>query len=235
MEWVSRKCIQKDIAKYNTKKAETYSDNQIGIVCPVYCGEMPNIVKQFLKTNKFDTKYRYLVLTYGNSASDCPEFTYNEFKKLGIKFDYIATVHCVDIYLPLFDMSKEKKTDKQTDIQIAYILKNIRLMKKSIPAATNNDKNLHKKVSTLNKIVPSINNGKMIKITDKCIGCKVCEKVCPIGNNIVLTYYAQRRNKTCEYCLACVHACPQKAIVVKHEKNKNERYRKENVSLEEVI
>lgn len=103
--------------------------------CPVYCGEMPNIVKQFLKTNKFDTKYMYLILTYGNSASDCPEFTYNEFKKLGIKFDYIDTVHCVDNYLPLFDMSKEKKTDKQTDIQIAYILKNIRLMKKSIPAA----------------------------------------------------------------------------------------------------
>ncbi len=72
----------------------------------------------------------YLILTYGNSASDCPEFTYNEFKALGINFDYIDTVHCVDNYLPVFDMAEEKKIDKDTGVQVAHIIKNIRLMKK---------------------------------------------------------------------------------------------------------
>lgn len=57
----------------------------------------------------------------------------------------------------------------------------------------------------------------------------------PDRQYIVLTDYAQRRSKKCEYCLACVHACPQKAIIIKHEKNKNERYRNENVSLDEII
>lgn len=104
------------------KNSSIYSDNQIGIVCPVYCGEIPNTVKEFLKESKFDTKYIYLILTYGNSASDCPEFTYNEFKALGINFDYIDTVHCVDNYLPVFDMAEEKKIDKDTDVQIAHIL-----------------------------------------------------------------------------------------------------------------
>ncbi len=217
------------------KNLSNYSDNQIGIVCPVYCGEIPNTVKEFLKKLKFDTKYMYLILTYGNSASDCPEFTYNEFKALGINFDYIDTVHCVDNYLPVFDMAVEKKIDKDTDIQIAHIIKNIRLMKKGVSTATDADRKLHKQVATLNKIIPSFNNGKMIKITDKCIGCKVCEKVCPTGNIIVLTDYAQRRSKKCEYCLASVHACPQKAVIIKHEKNKNERYRNENVSLDEII
>ena len=196
------------------KNSSIYSDNQIGIVCPVYCGEIPNTVKEFLKESKFDTKYMYLILTYGNSASDCPEFTYNEFKALGINFDYIDTVHCVYNYLPVFDMAEEKKIDKDTDVQIAHIIKNIRLMKKGVPTATDADRKLHKQVATLNKIIPSFNNGKMIKITDKCIGCKVCEKVCPTGNIIVLTDYAQRQSKKCEYCLACVHACPQKAIII---------------------
>ena len=72
----------------------------------------------------------YIILTYGNSASDCPEFTYNDFKALGINFDYIDTVHCVDNYLPVFDMAEEKKIDKDTDVQIEHIIKNIRLMKK---------------------------------------------------------------------------------------------------------
>ena len=185
------------------KNSSIYSDNQIGIVCPVYCGEIPNTVKEFLKKSKFDTKYMYLILTYGNSASDCPEFTYNEFKALGINFDYIDTVQCVDNYLPVFDMAEEKKIDKDTDVQIAHIIKNIRLMKKGVPTATDADRKLHKQVAT--------------------------------GNIIVLMDYAQRRSKKCEYCLACVHACPQKAIIIKHEKNKNERYRNENVSLDEII
>ena len=37
--------------------------DRIGIVCPVYCGEIPNTVKEFLKESKFDTKYMYLILT----------------------------------------------------------------------------------------------------------------------------------------------------------------------------
>lgn len=142
------------------KNSSIYSDNQIGIVCPVYCGEIPNTVKEFLKKSKFDTKYMYLILTYGNSASDCPEFTYNEFKALGINFDYIDTVHCVDNYLPVFDMAEEKKIDKDTDAQIAHIIKNIRLMKKGVPTATDADRKLHKQVATLNKIIPSFNNGR---------------------------------------------------------------------------
>lgn len=39
------------------KNSSIYSDNQIGIICPVYCGEIPNTVKEFLKESKFDTAY----------------------------------------------------------------------------------------------------------------------------------------------------------------------------------
>ena len=217
------------------KDEAKYSDDKIGVVCPVYCGEIPHIVKRFLALSKFDTPYMYLILTYGASASDCAEFTENEFKKFGLHFDYIDTVHCVDNYLPVFDMAEERKIDKQTDSQIDSIIRNIGISKKYIPSVTDEDRRLHKQVATLNKILPSFNNGKMIKITDNCVGCGVCEKVCPIGNITVLTGFAKRRSKKCEYCLACVHACPKKAIVVKREKNKNERYRNENVSLEEII
>lgn len=90
-------------------------------------------------------------------------------------------------------------------------------------------------MATLNKIIPSFNNGKMIKITDKCIGCKVCEKVCPTGNIIVLTDYAQRRSKNANTALPAFTLALKKAIIIKHEKNKNERYRNENVSLDEII
>ena len=154
----------------------------------------------------------YLILTYGNSASDCTEFTYNEFKALGINFDYIDTVHCVDNYLPVFDMAEEKKIDKDTDVQIAHIIKNIRLMKKGVPTATDADRKLHKQVATLNKIIPSFNNGKMIKITDKCIGCKKCIKElgCPAivlnNGNVCID------SSMCTGCGLCSQVCPVTAI-----------------------
>lgn len=212
-----------------------YSDDKIGIVCPVYCGEIPHIVKEFLKTSKFTAEYMFLILTYGMSASDCPEFTYNEFKNLGIAFDYIDTVHCVDNYLPAFDMAQEQKINKQTDAQIECIAENIRSMKRNIPASTAQDRKLHKRVAFLNKLIPSLNNGKMIEITNSCLGCGVCKTVCPVGNIEISGGKAQRRSPRCEYCLACVHACPQKAIFIKHERNRNERYKNKNISLDEII
>lgn len=40
----------------------------------------------------------------------------------------------------------------------------------------------------------------------------------------------------CQTCLACVHACPRKAIgLTVPEKNPQARYRNEHVSLEELM
>ena len=37
-----------------------------------------------------------------------------------------------------------------------------------------------------------------------------------------------------EYCLACVHNCPQKALTLHRERNPQARYRNENVSLGDI-
>lgn len=65
------------------KNAKTFEDDSIGIVCPVYCGKIPKTVFEFIKKSTFKTSYLYLVLTYGMSESDCPEFTFNQCKKQG--------------------------------------------------------------------------------------------------------------------------------------------------------
>ena len=46
---------------------------------------------------------------------------------------------------------------------------------------------------------------------------------------------SERIEKTCLFCLACIHACPGNAIKLKKEKNHYARYRNENVSLSELI
>lgn len=212
-----------------------FSDNKIGIVCPVYCGEIPHIVLEFLKKSKFNTAYLYMILTYGNDETDSAEFTYNQCSKFGVHFDYISCVKMIDNYLPVFDMNEQKALDKNINAQLLTILDDIDNLKKEIPPSTPDGRKLHARVAKMNKIIPSLNNGKAIKVNaDKCIGCKVCTQVCPIGN-IVVTISAQRLSKKCEFCLACVHSCPENAIGLKMDKNPNARYRNENITLQEII
>ncbi len=233
--YVARQFDENPISIVKTQKNATYLDESIGIICPTYCGEIPKIVFNFIKNSKFNTPYLYLILTYGMSESDCPEFTYNQCKKVSVTFDYISFVKMVDNYLPAFDMAEEKKIDKEIPSQIERIRREIESHKKDIPVANDEGRKLHKRVATMNKIFPTMNNGSLLKITDKCNGCGICAKVCPLDNFEITNGKAKRINKKCEFCLACIQHCPNKAISLKSDKNANARYINEHISLDEII
>lgn len=102
-----------------------FSDDKIGIVCPVYCGEIPHLVFEFIKKSKFSTPYLYMILTYGNDETDSAEFTYNQCRKIGVDFDYMHCVKMVDNYLPVFDMNEQKTMDKHIDAQLKAVMDDI--------------------------------------------------------------------------------------------------------------
>ena len=47
--------------------------------------------------------------------------------------------------------------------------------------------------------------------TSECIGCKRCEKSCPVGN-ITMKERRPVWGKNCTACLACYHVCPEHAV-----------------------
>lgn len=88
----------------------------------------------------------------------------------------------------------------------------------------------------MNRLTPAFNNGSQIVVKDNCIGCGICTKVCLIDNFYVKDGRAERKKKTCEFCLACVHNCPQKAIGLRlADKNPKARYWNEHISLQEIM
>ena len=40
-------------------------------------------------------------------------------------------------------------------------------------------------------------------VTDKCVGCAICTKVCPRSLFYIEDKKAKRKQNTCEFCLAC--------------------------------
>lgn len=213
-----------------------FEDKTIGIVSPIFAGEPPKIVFEFFKKAKLKTNYLYVIYTYGKSDSDAPEYLDKRLKGMGIKVQYIHSIKMVDNYLPAFDMNEEMAMDKQIDRQLENVIADINARKCGVPEATEEGRTLHAMVAKRGADAPEFNNGEQITVTDKCIGCGICVKVCPVGVFYIEGGKAKRRQSTCEFCLSCAQNCPQKAITLSiADKNPNARYRNEHITLEDII
>ena len=213
-----------------------FSADSIGIVSPVYGHEVPPMVKDFLRKAAFHTDYFYMILTYGNRHGGAAELAKQLCDDCGIDVKYINILWMVDNWLPSFDMNEQKAIDKKVDAQIAAICADLSARKAMIAPVTDVDRAAHQEyLSRIRQMPPDVFQH-FIKVGDACIGCGICEKVCPSGSIRVTGGKAVPIPGSCQTCLACVHACPQKAIgLAVPEKNPNARYRNEHITLSEII
>lgn len=189
-----------------------FKADKIGIVAPVYGHEVPSMVKDFLRKAHFDTDYFYIVLTYGNRHGGASELAQNFFKEQGIDPSYINVILMVDNYLPVFDMEEQIKIDKHVDEQIKQIKEDIDAGKKMISSVTDEDHRVHQMYLDIVASHPKDMYKKLYVITDSCIGCSICEKICPKGCFHVKDQRSYWNGQECITCMACIHACPTKAI-----------------------
>lgn len=213
-----------------------FTADKIGVVCPIYGHEMPKMVKEFLAKAEFNTSYFYIILTYGALHGGAAELAQSYLASIGKSADYINSIVMVDNFLPNFDMDQQRKINKKIDKNLAKIKENISARKRMVQKA-----GMQKFVHTM--YMKMVNNQPetvwaVYSVTDACIGCGICTKVCPAACVSVVDGKAKHELTNCQACYACVHACPQKAIgfnLPMPEKNPNARYRHEDISLEEII
>lgn len=211
----------------------------IGIVCPIYGHEMPELVKSFLKNAKFHTNYFYLVLTYGMLHGGAAELAEQYLEECGLKADYINTIIMVDNYLMAFDMKEQLALEpkKKIDEHIAKIKADIEARCHWRQKATLRDKMIHQGYLKMRKAHPIECEGGIFNVQSDCIGCGICTRVCPTGRILLVNQHAEYHDMSkCQMCLACVHHCPQNAIRLKiAEKNPMARYHNENIRLSEIV
>ena len=211
-------------------------DDAVGIVCPVYVAELPMMVFEFLKTAEIKTDYLFFVLTCGESYDTALGHAELAAKTRGWYIKYGNGVKMVYNYLPMFDMQEEvaKLPEKNVEGQIAQVCADI------------NDRKVQKVVITpeLKTQMDMYHNEYATKIlkkdtalsyyvTDYCVRCAFCSKVCP-SNNIKVTGMGVKFFDHCEVCMACIQNCPMKAIHMKEEKSPT-RYRNEHIMLKDII
>lgn len=213
-----------------------FKADEIGIVYPIYGHMPPNMVREFIGKARLEAGYKFAVLTYGARKCDAVEIWDRISRKAGNGFDYIGTIIMVDNWLPNFDMNEQIRIDKHIPENLQKIKEDIAAQRRWHEPVTEEERQIHRDFLARTGLDPEVGflmkSEKSFTVTDACISCGICTYVCPRGN-YSLTPGGAETSGDCEFCFACIHNCPQRAIRFTEikEANPEARYRNEHISL----
>ncbi|MGL1894192.1 MAG: EFR1 family ferrodoxin [Spirochaetaceae bacterium] len=216
-----------------TKDVISYAEN-IGIIFPVYCLDIPEIVKQFMKVLKTNNNsYIFIYYSYGGSSGNT---AFKSFKIL--KDNNIILSNYFGVKLP--DNSIVYTPPKENikiifDSAYKIIISSIdKICAKEISKAPPYNY-LNNISGALLKIgVWYLGFDRMYIIPDKCTNCNLCTRICPL-NNIEENESLPIIKKNCEMCFACINFCPKEAIRYHRMKDDNNfQYKNPHVTFSEI-
>jgi len=214
--------------------------NIIGVVFPVYYAHLPLIVEEIVKKLKLNKNvYVFAVATNGGGPATVLKKLKTNLEKNGATLNAGFLLHmpgnhvfgynpkAVTVESKVFRKEKEK-VEKIFDVISQRKNYKCEVSKLVIDTIL---------VKVLKKSVDKILNGLRVRDTkfwvDKsCNGCRLCEKICPVGNIEFKEKLIWKHN--CEQCTACIQYCPQQAIQWGKKTIKRRRYRNPNIDVNEL-
>lgn len=219
------------IARYREQDAVETDAEQIGLVFPVYYGELPVLVREFAgKLRDLKSKRVFAVCTYGGAAMDSLRSLRKLLEEYGGRLSLAFGVPMPQNSFPKWYESRRRRIAAQPKAcrKIARLVEdgaagiryhNGLLEWLMIPVTKYLVKPACEKMFSRASGLPEGSSAvRMMRRMDRnfavlepCNGCGTCAKVCPV-QNIVLENGKPVWQGRCEHCLACYSFCPRQAI-----------------------
>ena len=197
-------------------------EKRIGFVTPTYYYGLPSVVSFFLEKLRltgYHDQYVYLVLTCGKTTGDAAGQMGKLLKSKGVTL----SAQC-DI--PLSKLADPQEIEKELDAAEEYIDEARRVIRAKGTGDYNRCQGAAPGVVTT-LAYSAYAHGRSTKpfvVTDACIGCGLCQEICPCGAITLTDGKPAWTKPQCVRCLGCLHRCPVKAIHWKRADEDRGRY-----------
>jgi len=212
--------------------------DKIGIVFPVYYTGMPFLVKEFIeKVNIPKDAYVFTVVTFGGSQgvsiSQLEKLLNGKGAKLSASFG-VRMPGNYQVMYPPFSEEKQRECFNQEKEKVAQIVKSIE--NSEIVKSSGTGGGIQKTIGNMlyGGLFKPHEKDKKFWLDEKCNGCGICAKVCPVNNIKMMEGKPQWQHK-CEHCLACMQWCPKASIQYKKGTVKRGRYHHPDIELKELL
>ena len=214
-------------------ETDVRSAKRVGFVFPCYGGGAPADVLNYARRIQVGAG----AYTFGvsQSASYAGTGLAELNKIIPLRYWKTVTHHCSCIWLfphnlmvPPLSVKQAQKRSEKLAIQIAADVKANTVSEKKPPFNPLN--------AGENKAWPLIAKKKAaaFKVSDACIGCGQCERLCPRGN-IRIENGRAVIGVNCVQCLGCLQYCPKGAISIGAITDKREHYHNPNISAADLM
>ena len=181
-------------------------------VCPTYAWDIPRIFRSLLLSSSFGgNSLAYFVMTCGGSIGGPEKGLKRICVEKGLSFRGVKAVVMPENYVAMFSVPGQEESDRIIEKaleDLPELAGNIR-SGKELPGGHIFGRF---KTTVMNAPFYSFSvSAKKFRVEPACTGCGSCEKLCPLGN-ITITNGHPSWGDTCTHCMACISACPEKAI-----------------------
>lgn len=207
------------------------ADGKLVIVTPTYAWRIPRIVTEWIEKTKIPgVNGVWFVMTCGGEVGNAEKYNRLLCEKKGFEYKGTAQIVMPENYIAMFDAPQVDEAREIVDKALPDIDKVIDCILNNQPFSKLNITFKDKMLSGIVNDVfyPVCVKSKAFYVTDDCVSCGKCVKLCPL-NNIKSVNGKPVWNGNCTHCMACICYCPVEAIEYGNKSNGKPRYHIENV------
>lgn len=217
--------------------------DRIGIVCPVYAWGLPRIVAEFLEKLHIQGRpYIFAIVSCVGIAGKTTKAIQKQLrqKEQDLHAGFVIKAPCGSLAKKnaldkiVIGMDRKRKNLKTGDERLDEIVNaiqssEVRKPETSSPLANHFGEVFHEHAEAFFK-----NAAKDFVVSEKCIGCGNCVRLCPRAN-IILEDGKPRFSDNCEFCHACMQWCPEFALTHPRSDPALQQYRNPEVRLNDMV